>query len=222
MAARYRLKTTKQGAVRFIGHLDMTRLFQRAANRAKLPMAYSQGFNPHQLISFAAPLGLGMTSLGEVADITLRETVDPDVIAARLSAALPEGVDIVKCRELEPEEKNAAASLSAAGYAITLPEGAAVSACVGELLSAKSIVLAVKSKKGLTQRDIRPNIYYAGLLEDGTLEVLLAAGSGEHLKPSVVAGYMCEMAGVPFEPLDIRYCRLEMYKKKNERFMPLC
>ena len=68
---------TKEAPVRFVSHLDVQRLFQRAFRRAKLPLAYSQGFNPHPLVSFATALSVGMTSRGEYLDVTLAEELSP-------------------------------------------------------------------------------------------------------------------------------------------------
>ena len=68
---------TKEAPVRFVSHLDLQRLFQRAFRRAKLPLAYSQGFNPHPLVAFATALSVGFTSEGEYLDLTLTEDVSP-------------------------------------------------------------------------------------------------------------------------------------------------
>ena len=67
-----RIKFTKSGPLKFIGHLDVMRYFQKAFRRAELDVEYSQGFNPHQLMSFAAPLGVGLTSDGEYLDLQLK------------------------------------------------------------------------------------------------------------------------------------------------------
>ncbi|MFR1256681.1 MAG: TIGR03936 family radical SAM-associated protein [Eubacterium sp.] len=61
-----RMRFTKTGTVKFIGHLDCMRFFQKALRRARLDVAYSQGYSPHQLMSFASPLGVGITSDGEL------------------------------------------------------------------------------------------------------------------------------------------------------------
>ena len=67
---KVRIKFSKQGNLRFVGHLDMMRYFQKAFRRSELPISYSEGFSPHQIMSFAAPLGIGMTSEAEYVDIT--------------------------------------------------------------------------------------------------------------------------------------------------------
>ena len=76
---RIRIKFTKQGVIKFIGHLDLMRFFQKAVRRAGIDIAYSGGFNPHQLMSFASPLGVGLTSNGEYLDIILsKDRQQPD------------------------------------------------------------------------------------------------------------------------------------------------
>ena len=79
----------------FVSHLDMQRLFQRAFRRADLPLAYSNGFNPHPLLSFATALSVGYTSDCEYFDVMLSEYVSPAEFKRRVNAVLPQGVHIV-------------------------------------------------------------------------------------------------------------------------------
>lgn len=221
MGVKYRIKFTKQGNMRFIGHLDLLRTFQRAIRRAGLPAAYSQGFNPHQLISFALPLSLGMASVAEIADIELREAADAkdfsEELAARLGAAMPKGVEVLKCRPLASGEK-AAAELCAAEYAIRFPDAEAVTTCLNQALAAETIVARHKDK----EVDIRPGILSLSPESDGSVRALLAAGSARNVKPELLAGHLCGLAGTPFDPLRVGYCRMEMYKTDNGRLVPLC
>ena len=69
---RVRIKFTKTGALKFLGHLDVMRYFQKALRRAEIDVAFSEGFSPHMIMSFAAPLGLGITSTGEYFDLDLK------------------------------------------------------------------------------------------------------------------------------------------------------
>ena len=71
---KIRIKVRKYGVMKFIGHLDMMRYFQKAMRRAEIDIAYSEGFSPHQIMSFAAPLGVGITSDGEYLDIEVHST----------------------------------------------------------------------------------------------------------------------------------------------------
>ena len=73
-----RIKFRKYGALRFIGHLDVMRFFQKVMRRADIPIAFTTGYSPHMIMSFANPLGIGLTSDGEYFDIELREAVNSD------------------------------------------------------------------------------------------------------------------------------------------------
>lgn len=92
---RLRITFSKTGALRYIGHLDLHTIWERAARRAGLPLAYSQGFHPQPKISFAAALPLGFSSRGEVADVRLNEEVELEKLPARLQAAMPSGIGIL-------------------------------------------------------------------------------------------------------------------------------
>lgn len=89
----------KKGILRYISHLDIVRLFQRALRRAGLPVALSQGFSPHYRISFGNALKLGVESEGEKAEFSLNEWIDPEEFKSRLNRKLPEGIKVVKCKK---------------------------------------------------------------------------------------------------------------------------
>jgi radical SAM-linked protein len=91
---RLRIRFTRGEKIKFISHLDLIRLWQRALNRAGMPVAYSEGFNPHPRISLAAPLALGVTSDAELMDITLAKWVSPHSFTAAVNRQLPPGVEI--------------------------------------------------------------------------------------------------------------------------------
>ena len=130
----FRIRFAKYGVVKFIGHLDVMRYFQKAVRRSGLPIKYSQGFNPHQLMVFAQPLGVGVTSDGEYMDI---ETEDVDFEGNALSAervreilggALTEGFEIVSIRQIPWQEgtkhpENAMSLVAGADYVMSLKDG---------------------------------------------------------------------------------------------------
>lgn len=122
-----RVRFAKYGAVKFIGHLDVLRYFQKAVRRAGLKIAYSQGFHPHQIMSFASPLGVGITSAGEYMDMELTAEYTPQEIVERLNRAMVEGFTVLSCRILpEPENgrkrETAMSLVTAADYAVFLKE----------------------------------------------------------------------------------------------------
>ena len=97
---KVRIKFAKTGHMKFVGHLDTMRYFQKAIRRAELPVAFSGGYSPHMIMSFAAPLGVGTTSLGEYFDMELTETVPTKEIEDRLNAVMAEGVSICSARQV--------------------------------------------------------------------------------------------------------------------------
>ena len=108
---KVRVKFRKYGPVRFIGHLDVMRFFQKCIRRAELDIAYSQGFSPHQIMSFAAPLGVGLTSDGEYMDIELNSVTTSEDMVKRLNDASVYGIEIVSLKELPDGAGNAMASV---------------------------------------------------------------------------------------------------------------
>ncbi len=89
----------KKGALRYISHLDIVRLFQRAVRRAGLPVSLSQGFTPHYKIGFANALKLGVESEGENAVFTIDNWISPEEFKNRINEKLPEGVKIISCKK---------------------------------------------------------------------------------------------------------------------------
>ena len=114
------MRFTKTGNIRFIGHLDLMRFFQKAVRRAGLKVAYSQGYSPHQLMSFAAPLGVGHTTDGDYIDIEFEPDEDePALIMERLNRALTDEVFITDIEKMPEGFKNSMALLQSAAYMVT-------------------------------------------------------------------------------------------------------
>lgn len=109
--------------MRFIGHLDVMRYFQKAIRRAGIDIAYSGGFSPHQIMSFAAPLGVGLTSNGEYMDIEVVSAASSEDIKNSLNKAMVPGIEIVSVTKLSDNAMNAMASVTAAEYTVRFREG---------------------------------------------------------------------------------------------------
>lgn len=93
---RIRVKYTKGEEIRFISHRDLMRAFQRAVRRADLPIAYSQGFNPHMKISWGNALKVGQSSPGELAELQIDGWIKPAELMSRLNVHLPKGLEILE------------------------------------------------------------------------------------------------------------------------------
>lgn len=109
--------------MKYIGHLDMMRYFQKAMRRANIDICYSEGFSPHQIMSFAAPLGVGITSDGEYLDIEVNSTKSTKESLADLNNTMVEGVEITGYVALPENAKNAMSIVAAADYELSYKEG---------------------------------------------------------------------------------------------------
>jgi radical SAM-linked protein len=120
---RIRIEFTKTGALRYVGNLDLHTLWERAARRAALPLAYSQGFHPQPKLHLASPLPLGYSSRCEVLDMLLNEDVDPSSLAERLQAVLPPGIRVLKVESTDPNGPALQALVTSAEYAVGFHAG---------------------------------------------------------------------------------------------------
>ena len=117
---KVRIKFRKYGVMRFIGHLDVMRYFQKAIRRAEIPIAFTTGYSPHMIMSFAQPLGVGVTSDGEYFDIEITEPISSEKAVAQLNAVMVEGVEVISFREISSDKKASGMTIvAAADYKVT-------------------------------------------------------------------------------------------------------
>jgi radical SAM-linked protein len=122
-AQRMRVTFASDDTVKYVGHLDMARAWERAIRRARLPLAYTQGFNPQPRIQFAAALPVGFTGRAELIDIYLNEALEPPALLAALAAALPRGIRLVEAAQVPRELPSLQSQLSAARYRVEVEAG---------------------------------------------------------------------------------------------------
>jgi radical SAM-linked protein len=120
MTQRLRLTFAKTEAMRFTGHLDLHHTWERTFRRAGLPLAYSQGFNPHPRLNLASALPLGFTSEGEVMDVWLEQEMALEEVKAALLQALPPGLQVLKIQAIDPQRPALQSELEASEFTITL------------------------------------------------------------------------------------------------------
>ncbi|MBO5425811.1 MAG: DUF2344 domain-containing protein [Lachnospiraceae bacterium] len=218
---KLRIKYTKTGVLRFIGHLDVMRLFQKAIRRAKLEVSYSKGFSPHQIISFAAPMPLGMTSEGEYFDGEFDNVTSTEDMMKRLNDTLPEGVKVLDIVILDEGAKPSMSIVSASDYYIYKNEEceadniAILQKTLDEFMAQDSVMIMRKTKTKEEMADIKPAIYDLKIKDDG-IYMLLASGSAYNLKPELVIAALCEKAGVKYNRYDYMVHRLETYMGEKE------
>ena len=168
------VRYAKRGRARFTSHRDFSRAFERALRRAGVPMAYSSGFNPHPRISFANASPTGAATEAEYLEIGLREVCDPDAVCAGLSAALPDGLDIVQVVEAVPG--GLAGRLTASHWRIKLtgvPDDVAQRA-VAALLAVESLEVERMTKTGMRAFDARGAIIKLDAVGGGELDLVSA------------------------------------------------
>ncbi|MDR0949388.1 MAG: TIGR03936 family radical SAM-associated protein [Lachnospiraceae bacterium] len=184
---KIRIKFSKLGTVRFIGHLDLMRFFQKALRRAGVDMMYSGGYSPHPIMAFAAPLGVGIESIAEYMDIETQDHETPTHIQESLRRHSVPGIEILSVRELPADAQNAMASVAAARYMVTVSSVPSndLQHKIDDLLSSATIVVSKKSKHGTRALDIRSGIYEL-FVTGQEVHMLLNASSEGNIKPSLV------------------------------------
>ncbi len=208
--------------MKYVGHLDLLRLFQRAVRRAKLPIHYSQWFNPHQETIFAMPLSLGMDTMYDIIDIRLTEERSLEEIKNGMNAELPNGCKIVDVRMVKEDEKNCAKELIAADYVVKSKiDFLNLAQIIQNIMTADECLIEKQSKKTTKEVNIREDIYDLQLCEKGVF-IKIATGSKRHLKPELLYEYFCGLVGETYNPVDLKVTRLAMYKyDDNENLVDL-
>lgn len=247
---KIRIKFRKYGVMRFIGHLDMMRYFQKAIRRADIDVAYSEGYSPHQIISFAAPLGVGITSDGEYFDMEVHTSRGSREALSALNEVMVEGVEVTEYKRLPEGTKNAMSSVAAADYTIhfkereknpfSFPE---LSKALTAFLGQEEIRITKQTKKSEKIMDLKPLIYELHAVDEANPGCFLkvSAGSVDNIKPELVLSAFFSYLGrkqedgdgtsplrpglpVPRDvtPVDFQVHRLEVYARDGEgRFLPL-
>jgi len=161
-AARALLKYRKTDAARWLSHLDLTRALERAIRRTKLPVVYSEGFNPRLRMSFGPPLPLGASGDAELVLLRLVEPVASAQIKDRLNRQLPAGIEMIDVRSLTEDESSLPATRGAIYLVRTVcradKPAEAASQAIGEFLAQKSVIIERMDKNGPRSMDIRPGI----------------------------------------------------------------
>lgn len=210
----------KVGTARFISHLDLMRLFQRAFKRAGLPLTHTQGFNPRPSVSIALPLSLGAESLCELLDFDLESPVPMEDIRDRLNAALIDGIRVREVYDNGAKIKYLALLQSrlTLEYDDGIPTGA--EAAIGQLFTREALVLEKKNRNGVTQQDIIPMIRTLEIsrISEGELRLdVLHCCQNPSLNPmqlgAAIEKYLPELA-----PDYIRVCREEIYTEDKTVF----
>ncbi len=226
---KIRIKFEKHGNIKYIGHLDLMRFFQKMFRRAGLDISYSKGFNPHPVMSFASPLGVGMESVGEYLDVEMNSTLEPEEALDICNRASVDGVRLTEYVILPDDAKKSMALVSAADYRYIWKEeipDAQKQAFWQEKLSAylaqAEILVTKKTKKSEQEIDIRPAIYRMEWIPDTPgFFMQVSAGSVLNIKPELLLSDFFSFAGEAFDPYTFARWRLEMYTGEKGQLIPL-
>lgn len=178
----------KMGRMSWFSHLDLQNTMQRALRRAKLPVAYSQGFNPHVLTSFATALSVGCQSRGEVMEVEMAGEISPEEFAEKLNACLPDGLKVRRCAPVPDSAPALMAKVAEAGYDITAPNTDLTQA-VEAFLKAEEVMVEKRSKTKTRLVNIRPMVHEITCAFDGKdsrLSMVLEQTNANALKVELV------------------------------------
>ena len=203
------------------------RFFQKAIRRAQIDVVYSRGFSPHQVMAFAAPLGVGLTSNGEYMDIEVHSITSCADVLERLNAVSVPGIEVTSVKALPDTAGNAMASVAAAAYTVRFREGrepvADLAAALSAFLARDQILVTKETKKGNREVDIRPGIFQlAAYMEDSCMEegqtgsrlvirMLVDASSSGNIKPVQVIEAMLAEQGESLQENALMITREEVY-----------
>lgn len=182
------VKFSKCAPIKYISHLDILRMFQRAVKRSGLPVSYSQGFNPHMLLGFACALPTGAMSEAEYLEIRLEQDLPEAHLAERLGAVMPAGCEILGARCIPNRYKSLMAVVDRSDYRIEIKDRAAdslIAELVEHILSAEELIIQKKTKKGIKPTNIRGMIHSLCFV-DGNLLCTLDSGNTANLRPDAL------------------------------------
>ena len=205
---RIRITFAKQGALRYTGHLDLHRLWERAARRAELPLAYSQGFHPQPKMTIAAALPLGFSSRCEVIDLRLEHEISLEGLSEKLQQTLPTGIRVSNVESVDEKLPALQTQVSSAEYEVTLTDssssfrvdGSDLKRRIDSVMESESLI---RERRGKTY-DLRPLIEELKLESAGKIYMRLAAREGATGRPEEVL----DILGIAFEETRIERTQL--------------
>lgn len=204
--------------MKFIGHLDIMRYFQKAIRRAEIPIAFTSGYSPHMIMSFANPLGVGLTSDGEYFDIELTESIASKEAVRRLNEQMVDGMEIVSFVQIPDDKKSKGMSIVAGADYLSSVKNGSLPEDLTEKLEAfyaqNEICVVKKTKKSEKEVDIRPMIYKLEC-RDGKIYMRVAAGSVQNLKPELVTEAFVRYLGMDAEEVTFTHHRLETFAESE-------
>lgn len=221
MQIRFQFK--RGNDLKFIGHLDIMRLFERSFKRSGLQIVHSQGFNPRPQLVFGQPMPLGLTSDGEFADVELADSYDPQDFVRIMNGSLPPGIQLVEAK-VKKGSSNLMALIAGARYHICfdVPESIEIHRIIEEALKTDTMLVMKKTKSGVKEKNIRPLIYEMTGDRDGVtgyFDVLVGAGQEDNVRPELFLAGVSGICNVNLEMGSMH--RLMLYGRKENQWLSL-
>ena len=229
---KIRIKFKKYGVMKFIGHLDIMRYFQKAMRRADIDIAYSEGFSPHQIMSFAAPLGVGLTSDGEYLDIEVKSSKSSKESIVNLNNAMVDGIEILEYKRLPDTAKKSMSIVVAADYKVFYKENYESPYSVTEwqeklkefFTDRPEVLITKKTKKSEKVMDLKQLVYDFKILEEENRPVFylnVCTGSTDNVKPELVLEAFYEYLNLSYDAFAFQIHRLDVYAKTEDGYVTL-
>ena len=195
-SGKLRLRFGKTGRAVYISHLDLMHTMQRAFSRAGYELKYSEGFNPHPQISIALPLSVGTESVCEIMDFRLRQEADPKEIPARLTAVMPEGIEVSECYEQTRKVAELKYLEIEGVFEYDERDAVEMAGKLREFYAADEIVITKKTKRGMGESDIKSAIRSIEFLPmDGQVRIKAVISAQEPtLNPELLADALRQKA----------------------------
>lgn len=224
---KVRIKFSKHGALKFVGHLDIMRYFQKVFRRSGIDIAYTEGFSPHPVMSFAAPLGVGLESDGEYMDVELNSMESTEDVKRRMNEQMAEGMEALSVTVLPEKSGSAMAAVAAAGYYISFRDSFEPTQgwreAIKEFLSAERIPVKKQTKKSVLEIDLKPSIYdfrLSSYHQKNCLYLMVNASSAGNIKPAMVMEALFQKLGMPFHASDMMITREDTYRNRGTEEEP--
>ncbi len=221
---RYLLRFCKKGNTRFLSHLDIARLFKRAMRRAGIEPAFSNGYNPHELINIVQPLSLGYESESEYFEIDTNKPCDAEKLPGLMNMSMPDGIRFTDCREVERTSNNSSNKTVSAVYRAVLGlEREEFPEDISGFLGQEKIFITKKDKKTKqpVEKDVKQYIYSVepSFSDDGgvVLYMMLRCASNETLNPGKLIESMFKYYNIDNPVYECRITRLDLFAVSEEK-----
>lgn len=222
-------KFTKQDRMKFISHLELISVIERAFRRADIPLKFTQGFNPHPKISFAAPLPVGVSSESEYLTVEIQDEIDIDVFKNKVNMQLPKGIKFLKCRYIDSKSKSLMSIVEDATYIVKCIiednyDSSDIDNTVKDFLNRKEILYKKigkrKKEKIVNIREFIKNIIILSKEDNEIiLKMTVSTGSQGNLKPEILINKLVELEKIKIDLDKLKIHRLELFSSKGNKSM---